>query len=154
EIGACKAAHIPVEVVPGITAAQGAASRLGLPLTDRHRARRLQYVTGHAKGGQLPGDLDWRSLADPATTTAIYMPTRTLAALVSRAIAEGLNPRTPAVAIARGTRPDQTVIAAPVCDLPARLAQAALSGPVLVMIGRALEGGVENSPAVPSRSAA
>ena len=62
EIAACKAANIAVEVVPGITAAQGAAARLGLPLTDRKHARRLQYVTGHAKDGALPEDIDWRAL--------------------------------------------------------------------------------------------
>jgi uroporphyrin-III C-methyltransferase/precorrin-2 dehydrogenase/sirohydrochlorin ferrochelatase len=138
ELDACKAANISVEVVPGITAAQGAAAKLALPLTDRKHARRLQYVTGHAKNGQLPADLDWRSLADPATTTAIYMPTKTLAALVTRAVAEGLDPTTPAMAIARATRPDQAVVAAPISELPARLAQAALPGPVLVMLGRAM----------------
>ncbi|MGA6927846.1 MAG: siroheme synthase CysG, partial [Pseudolabrys sp.] len=46
EIAACRAANIAVDVVPGITAAQGAAARLGLPLTERKRVRRLQYVTG------------------------------------------------------------------------------------------------------------
>jgi len=66
EIAACKAANIAVDVVPGITAAQGAAAKLVLPLTDRKHARRLQYVTGHAKNGKLPDDLDWQSLADPA----------------------------------------------------------------------------------------
>src|SRR5450830_1499873 len=135
EIAACKAANISVEVVPGITAAQGAAAKLGLPLTDRKHARRLQYVTGHAKDGALPMDLDWQSLADPATTTAIYMPARTLAALVAKATAEGLDPQTPALAIARATRPDQAVVSAPIGELPARLAQAALPGPLLVMLG-------------------
>jgi uroporphyrin-III C-methyltransferase/precorrin-2 dehydrogenase/sirohydrochlorin ferrochelatase len=91
EIAACKAAGIDVDIVPGITAAQGAAARLGLPLTDRHQAARLQYVTGHSKNGKskngkLPDDLDWQSLADPATTTAIYMPRKTLAALVAKAV--------------------------------------------------------------------
>ena len=136
ELDACRTANIFVEVVPGITAAQGAAARLGLPLTDRKHARRLQYVTGHAKDGALPADLDWRSLADPATTTAIYMPSKTLDALVTRAVAEGLDPQTPAMAIARATRPDQAVVAAPISELPARLAQAALPGPALVMPGR------------------
>ena len=135
EIGACKAASIPIEVVPGITAVQGAAARLGIPLTDRKRARRLQYVTGHAKSGALPADLDWQSLADPATTTAIFMPTRTLAALVDKAIGEGLDPSTPALAIARATRPDQTVVTAPIARLPEELARATLPGPVLVLIG-------------------
>jgi uroporphyrin-III C-methyltransferase/precorrin-2 dehydrogenase/sirohydrochlorin ferrochelatase len=138
EIAACEEANIAVDVVPGITAAQGAAARLGLPLTDRKRARRLQYVTGHAKDGALPGDLDWQSLADPTTTTAIYMPTRTLAALVARATAEGLDPRTPALAIARATRPDQAVVTAPISELPLRVAEANLPGPVLVMLGHAL----------------
>jgi len=138
EIAACKAANIAVEVVPGITAAQGAASRLALPLTDRGHARRLQFVTAHAKDGALPEDIEWRSLADPATTTAIYMPVRTLAALVDKAVAEGLDPATPAVAIARATRPDQATVAAPIRELPARLAQAKLPGPVLVIIGQVL----------------
>jgi uroporphyrin-III C-methyltransferase/precorrin-2 dehydrogenase/sirohydrochlorin ferrochelatase len=136
EIEACRTAKIPVDVVPGISAAQGAAAKLGLPLTDRKHARRVQFVTGHAKDGQLPDDLDWRSLADPAATTAIYMPTRTLAALVTKATAEGLDPLTPALAIARATRPDQVVVTAPIGELAERIAQAALPGPVLVMVGR------------------
>jgi uroporphyrin-III C-methyltransferase/precorrin-2 dehydrogenase/sirohydrochlorin ferrochelatase len=136
EIEACRTAKIPVDVVPGISAAQGAAAKLGLPLTDRKHARRLQFVTGHAKNGELPDDLDWRSLADPAATTAIYMPTRTLAALVTKATAEGLDPLTPALAIARATRPDQVVVTAPIGELAERIAQAALPSPVLVMLGR------------------
>ncbi|HEU5444356.1 MAG TPA: siroheme synthase CysG [Pseudolabrys sp.] len=136
EMAACEAANIAVDVVPGITSVQGAASRLGIALTDRKKARRLQYVTGHAKHGGLPADVDWKSLADPATTTAVFMPTRTLAALAAKAIAEGLDPRTPALAISRATRPDQAVVTAPIAELPERLAQAALPGPVLVMIGK------------------
>jgi uroporphyrin-III C-methyltransferase/precorrin-2 dehydrogenase/sirohydrochlorin ferrochelatase len=136
EIDACKAANIAVDVVPGITAAQGAAAKLGIPLTDRDTSRRLQYVTGHARSGKLPDDIDWRSLIDPATTTAIYMPVKTLEALVAKATAEGLDPTTPSLAISRATRPDQQVVAAPIGELPARVAAADLPGPVLVMLGR------------------
>jgi uroporphyrin-III C-methyltransferase/precorrin-2 dehydrogenase/sirohydrochlorin ferrochelatase len=152
EIDACKAANIAVDIVPGITAAQGAAAALGISLTDRHRARRLQYVTGHAHNGSLPDDLDWQALADPATTTAIYMPVRTLAALVNRAVGAGLDPHTPALAIARATRPDQTVIVSPIGELPERLAQAALPGSVLVMIGQVL--GAQTQAAMAERQAA
>jgi uroporphyrin-III C-methyltransferase/precorrin-2 dehydrogenase/sirohydrochlorin ferrochelatase len=138
EIAACQAANIAVDMVPGITAAQGAAAKLGIPLTDRKHSRRLQYVTGHARSGGVPADIDWRSLADPATTTAIYMPARTLAALIKKATAEGLDPLTPALAIGRATRPDQAVVSGPIGELPDRLAQAALPGPLLVMLGRVL----------------
>src|SRR5215216_894015 len=78
EIAACRAAGIPVEVVPGISAAQGAASRLLVSLTHRAEARRVQYVTGHDRDGKLPADIDWRALADPAATTIVYMPKKTL----------------------------------------------------------------------------
>jgi len=135
ELDACKAAGIAVEIVPGISAAQGAAAKLGFSLTDRKHSRRLQYVTGHAENGKLPDDIDWRALADSATTTAIYMPVRTLEALVTRAVVEGLDPMTPAAAVARATRPDQSAIFSAIGELPGRLAQAGLPSPVLVMVG-------------------
>ena len=142
EIAACRAAAIAVEVVPGITTAQGAASRLLVSLTRRGQARRVQYLTGHAAGngrdGKLPADIDWASVADPAVTTVVYMPTKTLPDLVVHAVQAGLDPATPAVAVERATRADERVIAATIADLPARLAAEPPSGPVVVMIGRAL----------------
>lgn len=154
EIATCKAANIAIEVVPGITAAQGAAGRLVLPLTDRNHARRVQFVTAHAKDGKLPENLDLQSFADPATTTAIYMPVKTLAALVSKAIASGLDPAEPAIAIARATRPDQEVVSAPIGELAACLEKTALAGPVLVMLGHgcATSGELSNQPSLPHRS--
>ena len=138
EIAACRAANIPVEVVPGISAAQGAASRLLVSLTHRAQARRVQYVTGHDRDGKLPSDIDWRSLADPAATTIVYMPKKTLRLLSEHAIAQGLDPSTPAVAVANATRPDETMIAATVGTIAEKIEASALDGPVLVMIGRVL----------------
>src|SRR5579871_303199 len=137
EIAACRAEGIPVEVVPGVTAAQGAAGRLAVSLTHRREARRLQYVTGHAEDGKLPADFDWQSLADPAATTVVYMPTKTIAEFAEQAIAHGLDPATPTVAVARATRIDEAVLEAPIADLPSRIAASSLGGPLLVMIGRA-----------------
>jgi uroporphyrin-III C-methyltransferase/precorrin-2 dehydrogenase/sirohydrochlorin ferrochelatase len=145
EIAACRAAGIAVEVIPGITAAQGAAAQLALPLTHRGEARRVQYITGYSKDGALPPDIDWRSLADPATTTAIYMPTRTLAAMVDKALENGLDPDTPAVVVAAATRPEQTVIAARIADLPCRLSEEAPHGPILVMMGRLMAAQIRNN---------
>jgi uroporphyrin-III C-methyltransferase/precorrin-2 dehydrogenase/sirohydrochlorin ferrochelatase len=136
EIDIVRSAGITVEIVPGITAAQGAAGRLGLPLTGRNIARRVQFITGHDRLGGLPDDIDWRSLADPGTTTAIYMPSATLGALVANAIGQGLDPATPAIAVARATRPGQTIIAERIADLPGVLAQRAVAGPLIVLVGR------------------
>src|SRR5579863_8949366 len=93
EIAACRAAGIAVDVVPGVTAAQAAASRLKVSLTRRAQARRVQYITGHGRDGKLPTDIDWASLADQAATTVVYMPTRTLPELVTRAVQAGLDPQ-------------------------------------------------------------
>src|SRR6185312_3307219 len=84
ELAACRDAGIAVEVVPGITAAQGAAASLGVSLTHRSHARRLQYITGHDREGKLPADIDWSSIADPSVTTVVYMPKKTLAELTTR----------------------------------------------------------------------
>jgi uroporphyrin-III C-methyltransferase/precorrin-2 dehydrogenase/sirohydrochlorin ferrochelatase len=108
-----------------------------MPLTDRDGARRVQYVTGHARSGDLPDDLDWRSLADPAATTAVYMPKRTFAALAVKAVAEGLDPATPAIAVTRATYSDQTIVTGTVLDLASKLNGTNLTGPVLVFLGKA-----------------
>jgi uroporphyrin-III C-methyltransferase / precorrin-2 dehydrogenase / sirohydrochlorin ferrochelatase len=139
EIAACRAAGIDVDVVPGITTAQAAAGRLKVSLTRRAEARRVQYITGHGRDGELPNDIDWKSLADPTATTVVYMPVKTLPALVAQACAAGLDPATPAVAVAYATRAEERTIAARVAELPAALAAEALSGPVIVMIGRVFE---------------
>ncbi len=136
EIAACRNAGIAVEAVPGVPAAQGAASRLHISLTRRLAARRVQYITGHDRGGKLPDDIDWASLADPAVTTVVYMPTKTLPDLVTAALNAGLDPATSAVAVARATRADERIISGSIAALPARLAAESLPAPIVVMIGR------------------
>jgi uroporphyrin-III C-methyltransferase / precorrin-2 dehydrogenase / sirohydrochlorin ferrochelatase len=135
EIAACRAAGIEVEVVPGVTTAQAAAGRLKVSLTRCGQARRVQYITGHGRDGELSSDIDWKSLADPAATTVVYMPVKTLPTLIAQACAAGLDPATPAVAVAHATRPEERTIAANIADLAALLAAEAPSGPVIVMIG-------------------
>lgn len=139
EIEACRAAGIPVAIVPGITAAQGAAAALGFSLTQRVHARRLQFVTGHAQDGELPGDLNLAALADPSVTTVVYMPRRTWAGLAEKAIAAGLDPATPALAVVNATRREQHQVSATVGTLAVRLGEMPASGPLLVMIGAAVQ---------------
>ena len=145
EIAACRAAGVAVDVVPGVTTAQAAASRLKVSLTRRAEARRVQYITGHGQGdGKLPDDIDWASLADPAVTTIVYMPTKTLPDLVAALVQPGLIRRRPP-SRSRATRPDERMIAGSIADLPAKLAAEAPAGPVVVMIGRVFAEYIESA---------
>ncbi len=72
--------NIPVDVIPGITAASAMASRLGISLTHRDHAQSVRFITGHSRHGGLPVDVDWATVADPRTTTVFYMGGRTAAA--------------------------------------------------------------------------
>jgi uroporphyrin-III C-methyltransferase / precorrin-2 dehydrogenase / sirohydrochlorin ferrochelatase len=138
ELEACRRAGVAVEIVPGISAAQGAASRLGVPLTGRDKARRVQFIAGHDTSGGLPADIDWHAVADGQTTTAIYMPAKTLAGFVENAVRHGLDPGTSSVAIANATRAEERRLSAPIAELPAMLAQDYPEGPILVMLGKVL----------------
>lgn len=155
EIEACRNAGIAIDVVPGITAAQGAASRLSLSLTHRSAARRVQYLTGHGERGALPDDIDWRSVADQATTTVIYMPKKTLRDFVARALAAGLDPTTPSLAIANATRPGEKVVASSIGALPETTLP---DGPTIVMIGSVCANASNNAatafPLVPANGSA
>jgi len=113
----------------------------------------VQYVTGHGENGRLPEDMDWASLADPAATTVVYMPRKTIGELAARAITSGLAPDTPAVAVAAATRPGETIVAGTVADIAEKLGAISLPGPVLVFIGRVFADYCLNAATVPSLEA-
>ncbi|MCC0003909.1 MAG: uroporphyrinogen-III C-methyltransferase [Methylobacteriaceae bacterium] len=138
EIEALQAAGLDVEVIPGVTAASGAAASLRASLTERDLARRVQYVTAHGRDGALPEDLDWRALADPGATTVVYMGVRTLSALVDKLQAAGLDPTTPAILVDRATWPDERRIVATLATIGPAVERAAPAGPCLLILGAAL----------------
>lgn len=138
ELDALRIAGIGCEVIPGITAAQGAAASLKVSLTHRQHAKRVQFITGHARDGRLPHELDWAALADPTATTVVYMAHRTLAELSARLMAGGLAPETAAIAVFDATRPTERRVVSVIRDVPQVVAQSGHAGPCLVMIGAAL----------------
>lgn len=136
EIAALEAAGIEVTIVPGVTAALGAAASLKLSLTERDQARRLQFITAHAQNGRLPADLDWGALCDPAATTAVYMGVHTLPDLLRHLLEHGIDPQTPALLVESATWPQERRINGTVANLAEQVEAAKPSGPCLVLIGR------------------
>lgn len=123
--------------VPGITAASGIAAELGIPLTHRGLAASVRFLTGHAReGGQE--QLDEATLSactDPHTTLVVYMGLSTLGQLAGQLLAQGLPPDTPAVAVERGTTPEQRLVFNTLQGLQQAVASAQLVSPTLIMVG-------------------
>jgi uroporphyrin-III C-methyltransferase len=134
ELECLRAAGVPVEVIPGITAACAVAARLGIPLTHRDIARELHLVTGHGSDGALPG-LDWRTLAAGGTIAA-YMASRTFPSVAARLMQAGLSGATPAVAVENASRANERHLFGTLAELPAALAGQGFDGPTLVLIGQ------------------
>ncbi|MGE0419777.1 MAG: uroporphyrinogen-III C-methyltransferase [Acetobacteraceae bacterium] len=134
ELDSLRAAGIPVEVVPGVTAACAAAASLRIPLTHRDVARSLHFVTGHGSDGAMPNH-DWVALARGGGTIGAYMASRTLPAVASRLIAAGMPAGTPAVAVENASRPDERRLYGTLASLPGLLAAEGVDGPTIVLIG-------------------
>lgn len=129
-----RANSIPVDVVPGITAATGCAAEMGIPLTHRGLATGVRFVTGHCR--DAAPDLNWASMADPDTTLVIYMGLATLPDIAAQLIAHGLSPATPAMAVAGATTEARRQCRSTLAALPSDVAAARLRSPVLIVIGR------------------
>lgn len=126
---------VRVVAIPGITAASGIAASLGIPLTMRGWATSVQYLTGHFKSGVNP-DV---GPVSSSTTYVIYMGLAQLSNIVSQFINGGLEPSTPAIAVERGTTPEQRSVASTLHDLPTLVQDAAFESPTLIIVGQVIK---------------
>ncbi len=137
ELQALAKARINFSVVPGITAALGAAAYAGIPLTHRDFAHSVTFVTGHAQGdgkdlGQEP---DWRALAMPGATAVFYMGLTRLNYIVEKLLEHGAPATRPAGIIAQGTTANQRVITATLATIRSIASDASLESPALLVVG-------------------
>jgi uroporphyrin-III C-methyltransferase/precorrin-2 dehydrogenase/sirohydrochlorin ferrochelatase len=138
EIEHLEKAGISVDVVPGITAGIALASALGVSLTHRDMAQSVRFVTGCAKTGQLPDNLDWQGLADSNTTTIFYMAGATAGAIAERLIEVGCSPAHPAVMVSNVSRDNERWVGS-IADLGRASEQRDKARPVIVGVGRVFE---------------
>lgn len=121
---------IPVEVIPGITAALACAAAAGIALTDRRHARSLTLLSPR---GRTP--IDRAALAAPGQTLAIYMGVGELESLSHSLIAHGRAADTPCAMIENGSLPGQRIVATTLADLPARARAENIRAPALLVVG-------------------
>lgn len=152
EAEALAEAGVPFEVIPGITAAQGAAASTGIPLTHRDHASALMLATAHGRDDEAAA-VDWTAAARAHQTVVFYMGVGRLAEICARLVAAGRAADTPAAIVERATQPDERCIVGTLADLAERARQAQVRPPALVIVGEVvalrarLARGRENLPA-------
>lgn len=137
ELEALAAQGIRFEVVPGITAAAGCAAYAGIPLTHRDHAQVLTFVTGHCKGeaDKIASTIDWELLARPGQTCVFYMGLGHLGNIVARLREHGVPADRAAAVIEQGTQPQQRVVTATLDELVAKVLDAGIESPALLIVG-------------------
>ena len=135
EIEALRAANIPFEIVPGITAAFAVAASLQTPLTDRNSASKLILATAHHAAGKTER-IAWEGAFPVDSTLVLYMPGRDFAALSASLIAAGIPPDTTVAAVSNASTPKEKVVVTTLAELPQSKPGPA---PLLLLIGRAIK---------------
>lgn len=128
----CRAAGVEVEVVPGISAAIGAAAAAQMPLTHRRSASIVSFVAGQCKGLT---EQDWTGLAGKGRTLVIYMGLATADAIAEKLIEDGLSPEMPVAVVENATRPTMRVLRSPLAGLGDLVSRHKVKSPALIIIG-------------------
>lgn len=132
EAEACRAAGVPVQIVPGISAANGAAAAAQIALTHRDASSVVSFVAGQCKG---LSEQDWAGLAGKGRTLVIYMGVKTAPQIAEKLMADGLAPDMPLAVIENAARPQMRVLRGPLAALPDLVARERVKSPALIVIG-------------------
>lgn len=147
EVLACRAAGVPVQVVPGVTSSIAGPAAADIPVTHRGTAVAVHIVNAH---GDL-GPADLAALRDPGTTTVLMMGVEWLPRLVAQALLNGIDPATPVAVVQNATTPQQRAVRGTVGTIEEIVRSEGIGFPSVIVIGRtAAEGFLEpESPEAP-----
>jgi len=137
ELQQLKAAGVPFQVVPGITAASACSTYAGIPLTHREYSQSVKFITGQLKN--RTSDLDFDELAGSRQTLVFYMGLHTIEKLSKGLIVAGKAKDTPVAIVSRGTRPDQQVLTGRLDQIAQLQQKAQLPAPALIIVGEVVE---------------
>jgi uroporphyrin-III C-methyltransferase/precorrin-2 dehydrogenase/sirohydrochlorin ferrochelatase len=124
---------VSFQVVPGITAASGAASYAGIPLTHRDHAKSVVFATGHLQDDSI--NLNWQGLAQPDQTIVFYMGLTGLPIICEQLVKHGLAASTPIAMVQSATTPQQKVVTGTLEDIQQKAEAAEIRPPALIIVG-------------------
>ena len=133
EIESLRAHNVPYQVVPGITAANAAASYAGIPLTHRDHSQSVRFVTGFLKAG-APNS-NFKSFLNTDETVVFYMGLHSLARLTEGLVDAGRSSETPIAIVSNASMPNQQVLTGTLATIVAKQEQAQLPTPALLIMG-------------------
>lgn len=122
-------------VVPGISSAVAVPAYAGIPVTHRDATSSFAVITGHEKPGKEESSIKWESISTGIGTLVFLMGVENLPYIVDKLIENGRDPQTPVALIRRGTLPDQQVVSGVLADIVAKVREAALKPPAIIVVG-------------------
>jgi uroporphyrinogen III methyltransferase/synthase len=130
---------IPFEVVPGVTAATSVPTYAGIPLTHREHTASVAFVTGHEDPTKPESTVHWDKIATGIGTLVFFMGMKNLRNIVENLVSNGRSADTPVAAIQWGTRTDQKVVTGTLTDIVARVDEAKLGPPAIIIVGEVVK---------------
>jgi uroporphyrinogen III methyltransferase/synthase len=130
-----RAAGIPFEVVPGVTAGVAASAYAGIPVTHRGVASAVALITGHEDPDKPETAIDWDVLASFPGTLVLYMGVRRLPHIAASLIAAGRSPSEPVAVIEKGTLPDQRTVSATLATIAETVQREGVRAPSITVVG-------------------
>jgi len=135
ECEALASLEIPFEIVPGVTAAIGAAAYAGIPLTHRNVTTSVAFVTGHENPDKESSEIDWERLSLGSGTVVFYMGIKNLPAITANLMAHGRPPQTPVALIRWGTRCEQQVLQGTLENIAEQARKLGFKAPAITVVG-------------------
>lgn len=135
EIIACRAAGVPVSVVPGITSSIAVPARAGIPVTHRGVTHEFTVVSGHIPPGHPDSLVAWDALAKMRGTVVLLMAVENAPAISAALVAGGRPAGTPTAVIQDGTMPGERTVLTTLGELGAAITENGLRPPAIIVIG-------------------
>jgi uroporphyrinogen III methyltransferase/synthase len=132
-------AGIEYEIVPGITSAISVPAYAGIPVTHRHIASSVAFITGHEASTKRFGTVDWENIANTVDTLVVMMGIRNMPVIMERLVKGGRDPNTPVAVIEKGTTGDQRTIMGTILDIHEKTLKARIKPPAITIIGKVVE---------------
>ncbi|QMW22815.1 uroporphyrinogen-III C-methyltransferase [Sandaracinobacteroides saxicola] len=132
EVEALRDAGLPVEIIPGVSAALGCAAEAQLPLTHRDHSSVVSFVAGVCQG---LAEQNWIGLAGPGRTLVVYMGVASATMIAEKLMGDGLSPETPVAVLERGTLPGSRALRTLLADLGSMVAREGVQSPAILVIG-------------------